>query len=118
MPRAGVVAAARQEVSDMKAQLAALVGGAAGAVTLTSDAALSDDELAEKARQAFLEVERMLGQKTGKSNGRDDATAIAVLEAENERLRVEATALLMRQQQLEELVASVIAKGKAAASNN
>lgn len=32
--------------------------------------------------------------------------------------RVEATALLVRQQQLEELVASVIAKGKAAASNN
>ncbi|PNW86580.1 hypothetical protein CHLRE_02g092451v5 [Chlamydomonas reinhardtii] len=118
MPRAGIVAAARQEVSDMKAQLAALMGGAAAASAGVSDGALTDDELAEKARQAFLEVERMLGQKTGTSSRRDDATAIAVLEAENERLRVEATALLVRQQQLEELVASVIAKGKAAASNN
>ncbi|KAG2435082.1 hypothetical protein HXX76_007169 [Chlamydomonas incerta] len=101
----------------MKAQLGVLMGRGSAA-SAASDAALSDDELAEKARQAFLEVERMLGQKTGASNRRDDATAIAVLEAENERLRVEATALLVRQQQLEELVASVIAKGKAAASNN
>ncbi|PNH01768.1 hypothetical protein TSOC_012305 [Tetrabaena socialis] len=110
MPRASEVAAMRQEVSEMKAQLA-LVMGAAGPGAALDGPAPSDVELADRARQAFLEVERLLGQRSGGANSRDDEAAIAVLEAENERLRTEATALLMRQQQLEDLVAANIGAG-------
>ncbi|GFR40147.1 hypothetical protein Agub_g703, partial [Astrephomene gubernaculifera] len=110
MPRAGVVAAMRQEVSELKAQLAALVSGGAGAEAVMDSALATDDELAERARQAFLEVERLLGQKNGSARSRQDEAAIALLEAENERLRIEAMALLLREQQLEELVAAKLPK--------
>ncbi|GLC34579.1 hypothetical protein PLESTB_001246100 [Pleodorina starrii] len=103
MPRAGVVASMRQEVSVKKARLAAIMSGSAPA-DMANEAPATDDELAERARQAFLEVERLTGQRSGSADLRDDGTAIALLEAENERLRAEATALLQRQQQLEELV--------------
>ncbi|KAG2500963.1 hypothetical protein HYH03_000785 [Edaphochlamys debaryana] len=114
MPRAGVVASLRQEVSEMKGALARLMGQSGPTASLDSGNA-SDEELAERARQAFLEVERLVGNKGG---GRDDSGAIATLEAENERLRLEATALLMRQQQLEDLRDKLRAGGAAAAAKN
>ncbi|EFJ52462.1 hypothetical protein VOLCADRAFT_115948 [Volvox carteri f. nagariensis] len=103
MPRAAVVGAMRQEVSELKAKLAAMMSGSSADAVLGARSE-TDDELADRARQAFLEVERLLGHKSGGTHAMDDAGAIAVLEAENERLRLEATALLLRQQQLEELV--------------
>ncbi|GIL72096.1 hypothetical protein Vretimale_508 [Volvox reticuliferus] len=103
MPRAGMVAAMRQEVSELKANLAAIMSGSSSEVMVDAQPE-SDDELAERARQAFLEIERLVGPKSGGLYAQDDAAGIAVLEAENERLRLEATALLLRQQQLEELV--------------
>ncbi|KXZ44313.1 hypothetical protein GPECTOR_69g406 [Gonium pectorale] len=99
----------------MKSQLQKLIGGDDLSALPGNSPVASDEELAEKARQAFLEVERLLGQKSG-SKGRVDGAAIAVLEAENERLRLEATTLLMRQQQLEELLEKHSASGKIARS--
>ncbi|GLI64119.1 hypothetical protein VaNZ11_007294 [Volvox africanus] len=103
MPRAGMVAAMRQEVSELKANLAAIMSSNSPEYMMDAQPE-NDDELAERARQAFLEVERLVGQTSGGAFTKDDGARIAVLEAENERLRLEATTLLLRQQQLEELV--------------
>lgn len=101
MPRAGVVAELRQEIVVMKERLAAAMGGAGGGAGSASGSGI-DKDMEAHARQAFLEVERVIGEQTSR-NRPDDGAAIAVLEAENERLRAEATALLLHQQQLEEL---------------
>lgn len=99
MPRASVVTGMRQEVADLKEKLAILMGGVpAGTISAV------DKDMEAQARQAFLEVERVVEERSGRNAKRDDGAAIAVLEAENERLRQQATALLMHQQQLEDLV--------------
>ncbi len=59
----------RQEVAVMKERLATLMGGggAAGAAARGAAEAVDDAELAERARQAFLEVRGWDRRKQGRT---------------------------------------------------